>query len=249
MLPARAFNRFKALLLVLLALFFVQRWASGELFYYVAPRFGWLAPVAAAILIALAGSYNLASQQDDSSDDGPHHEVEHTHRPTGVWPLAIVALPLVLGVIVPARPLGAGAAAARGVAAGGGVVQAAGAETLAIAPEARTVLDWVRLIDASPDAGALNDQPADISGFVYRDARFAPDQLMVGRFVIACCVADAFAVGVVVSAENAAAFQTDSWVRVRGAFSEGLFDGQAVPVLVASNITPIQPPEQPYLFP
>jgi uncharacterized membrane protein YcgQ (UPF0703/DUF1980 family) len=38
-------------------------------------------------------------------------------------------------------------------------------------------------------------------------------------------------------------------VQVRGTFSVGELDGQAIPVLIAKEITPVEEPEQPYLYP
>jgi putative membrane protein len=62
-------------------------------------------------------------------------------------------------------------------------------------------------------------------------------------------VADASAIGLVVQAENADQFADDSWVWVIGTFAEGQLDGDALPVLLADEITPVRPPEQPYLYP
>jgi putative membrane protein len=88
-----------------------------------------------------------------------------------------------------------------------------------------------------------------VIGFVYRDPRFAENQFMVARFTITCCVADALAIGLVTEADDAADLPDDSWVRVEGTFAEGTLDGDAMPVLVAETVTPIEPPEHPYLYP
>jgi uncharacterized repeat protein (TIGR03943 family) len=69
--------------------------------------------------------------------------------------------------------------------------------SLALPPAQRTVLDWIRLYGADRPARA-HGQPADVTGFVYHDPRLQPGQFMVGRFTIACCVADAMALGMVV---------------------------------------------------
>jgi uncharacterized repeat protein (TIGR03943 family) len=112
----------------------------------------------------------------------------------------------------------------------------------------RNVLDWVRAMSANPDPAALNGEEADVVGFVYRDIRFGENQFMVARFTISCCVADATAIGVVVASEEASSLEQDSWVRVQGTFHEGALNGEPMAVLVAEDITPVEPPEQPYLF-
>ncbi len=250
-MTVRAFTRFKALLLILMALFFAEKYVSGKLYFYIGPRFSWLAIVAVGLLILLAGSYNLVEGQ--KGRDPSTHKHEHPYSGpvdrTAVWSLVMVALPLVLGVLVPARPLGASAVPNRGVTTNLAVAADRNSDTLSVVPAERNLLDWVRLISANPDPGALNGEEADVVGFVYRDPRFASDQFMVARFTITCCVADALAIGVVVSADEAAEYPPDTWVRVRGTFQEGYLDEAAVPVLMADEITPVQPPEQPYLYP
>ncbi len=247
-LDARLVNRLKPVILVLMAIFFAQKLYSGTLFYYIGPRFSWLVPVAAAILITLAGSFNLP-RGNTAQDHDADHAHEHEHSTASLWPLAIVALPLALGVLVPAKPLGAGAATNRGVSTDYAVSADERGMLLSVAPGSRTVLDWARAMSANSDPAALDGQHADVVGFVYRDPRFAPDQFMVARFAITCCVADATAIGVVVQSADAAGLAASSWVRVTGAFEAGKLADAGLPVLIAADVTPVQPLEQPYLYP
>lgn len=244
MLPQSA-DRLKALILILMAIFFAQLFVSGRLFYYIGPRFSWLCIVAICLFIVLAGAYKLVDRE--GNDTHHDHEDTGTVQPrTSIWSLLIPALPLILAVIIPSRPLGATAALTRGVSIGASLGSAA---TLNVEPSARTVLDWARAMSELTDPAALDGQSADVVGFVYRDVRFAKNQFMVARFTITCCVADALAIGVVVNAQNASQLTDNSWVHVKGTFAKGELDGKAMPILTASDIAPVQPPEQPYLYP
>lgn len=241
----RSLNRLKALMLILTAVFFAAMLINGRLYFYVGPRFSWLALMAVCLLILLAGSYNLVLSDHEPraaqevSDDLP---VEHG----AIWPILIAAVPLFLAVVIPAHPLGASAVPNRGVST---AFSARDPSVFAADPSDRTVLDWVAAMSSNTNPAALNGQKADVIGFVYRDVRFGTDQFMVTRFTITCCVADALAIGIVVSALNASQFPADSWVRVKGTFSAGTLDAQPLPILVADDVSPIQPPEQPYLYP
>jgi putative membrane protein len=245
--------------LILLAIFFAEKLVSGRLYYYIGPRFSWLSVLAIGLFIILANGYQPTARggEGDEADGEADHAHEHDHEqahdhshgsPT-LWPIAVVALPLILGVLIPARPLGASAVSSRGVSTDYAASADRSDSTLSIVASERNVLDWVEPFSADSDPAALTGQEADVVGFVYRDVRFADDQLMVARFTITCCVADASAIGLVVQAEDASQFANDSWVRVTGTFSEGQLDGDPMPVLLADAITPIQPPEQPYLYP
>lgn len=263
----RTYLALKALILVGLAIFLADKLFNGTLYYYIAPRFAWLSLVAVALFIALAQSYGLfdRSASDDAQteglsplpagsephdhDDHAHHHHHHEPARRSLWPLLIVAMPVILGVVVPARPLGTSAIANRGVSTDIAVAADAAGSTLTVIPAERNVLDWVRAMNENPAPDALNGAEADVVGFVYRDPLFADDQFMVARFVLVCCVADATPVGLVVQTPDAAAFQADTWVRVRGAFAQGAVNGEPMPVLVAESVEAVAPPPQPYLYP
>jgi putative membrane protein len=242
----RTANRLKALLLILMALFFAEKFWSGKLYYYIGPRFAWLAIVAVGLLIILAGAYNLVEEKAEHNHDD--HEGDH-HGKASWWPLIITALPLVLGMVIPAKPLGASAIDARGVSMDVAVASGTSGSELTIVPSERNILDWVRVMNTISDPAELNGQEADVVGFVYRDPRFADNQFMVGRFTLTCCVADALAIGVVVQTDSTFSLEDDTWVRVTGVFAQGALEDQEMPVLIATAIERVQEPEQPYLYP
>ncbi|TMC59810.1 MAG: TIGR03943 family protein [Chloroflexi bacterium] len=227
----------KALLLLGLSALFAQKIISGELYYYIGPRFAWMAVLAAVLLSLPALAYLWRREQ------------AHEHQHVSALTLLLVALPLALALVVPARPLGASSVANRGftteVSTSSGSLQS----SLARSTGQRNVLDWARTIRANPDAHALDGQAVDVVGFVYRDAQFADNQFMVTRLTIVCCVADASAIGLVVQTADAKKYEPDSWVRVTGKFAAGVLDDKAMPVVSADAITPVEPPQQPYLFP
>ncbi len=260
-IPTRTANRLKALILILMAIFFAEKLVSGNLYYYIGPRFAWLSVVAVVLFITLGSSYNLVGHkktkvegEDDHDHDHDHEHHDHAHHDhdhstVTVWSLLIVALPLILGVAIPSRPLDASAISTRGVSTGLTSAADVGDTVLSIVPAERNVLDWVRAMSANPAPDALNGQEANVIGFVYRDIRFADDQFMVARFTITCCVADASAIGVMVQSPDAAQFEDNTWVQVTGTFEEGALEDEATPVLFAEEISSINAPEQPYLFP
>jgi uncharacterized repeat protein (TIGR03943 family) len=166
------------------------------------------------------------------------------------WGLALLATPLILGLVLPARPLGSGAIADRGInisvplAAGG-----AAPVELGLAPADRNVLDWVRAFNHAEDPAVFAGQAADVAGFVYHDPRLAAGQFLVSRFAMSCCSADAMAVGMLVSWPGAEALESDAWVRVRGPVAVGTFAGRPIPVVAAEALEGVEPPAQPYLYP
>lgn len=249
---------FQAALMLLLGLYLLETLLTGEIAFYINERFNWLAGLAGFTLIAL-GTINVIAllsepEQGKATSQGAPDLLQNApsvaHGTTARWyVLVILSVPLILGVFLPAQPLGAAAINNSGIAfslnVSGGSDQA-----FSIAPTQRNVLDWVRAFSASINIDEFGGQPADLIGFVYRDARFDDaKEFMVTRFTVSCCVADAVAIGVVVRSDQAATLTADSWVRVQGRFEIGDFYGQRMPILIAESIEQVAMPERPYLFP
>ncbi len=225
-------------LLIALGLYFAYVIISGNLSNYINARFEWLSYVAAGLFLLLGA----ASLFDVIGKRGH----DHAHGSMSWAALAIVAIPLVLGTLIPSRPLGS-------AAVGGNIslnaVSAAGAQPFTTDPLKWNVLDWLRAFNNSGDVESFNGKQADVIGFVYREAAFPDDQFMAARFTISCCVADAGAIGVPVQWDAAADYPADTWLRVQGTWEVGEFRGDTVPILHPTNIEKIDQPEHPYLYP
>jgi uncharacterized repeat protein (TIGR03943 family) len=225
----------KGLILIALALFLTNRIANGTLLFYINRRFAWLTWIATLLLLLMAFAYRQHHE----------HEHEHEHHHESGWiALVLMALPVLLGILVPPRPLGAQAVGVREVNTDGlGLGDEA---VLSRAAAERNILDWLRAFGAADDPSAFAGQEATVVGFVYRDEGFDEQQFMVSRFVVSCCVADATALGLIVSWPGSLDLPLDTWVEVHGVFQPGR---QATPILVADRVTPTAPPNQPYLYP
>ena len=257
-------------LLLSLGLYLLDIVLTGRIALYVNERFGWLSWIAAGILLVLGAvgmvdlwresvgfhfprhaDHNQLEHEHDRDHEGPA-QAGHRHGTVASWPsLALVGLPLLLGLLVPARPLGSSAVGTNGVSTSFSTIQGSGSATqLEVAPTDRNILDWVRVFSSITNVEEFNGQPADVIGFVYRDVRVeTPAQFMVARFAVSCCVADASAIGVIVQWPKVSALAQDGWVHVQGKFSVQDFDGQRTPILVADAVNATTQPVHPYLYP
>lgn len=235
----------KGLILIGLALYLTHSIINGTLLFYISRRFAWMTWIATILLALIASAY----QRSEHAQHHSNHEHDHHHGGGSAWiGLALVALPLLLGILMPPRPLGAQALGGRELSTNGiGLRNDEGVLTQAAAE--RNILDWLRAFNAAGDPSVFDGQIATIIGFVFRDETFASDQFMASRFVISCCVADATAVGIIVSWPGSTELPLDSWVTVRGAFEQGQFKGEPTPILIADSVTPTTRPNQPYLYP
>lgn len=262
-------NAVKALILLGLALFLYTRLADGTLFFYINQRFMIYTVLAIVGLVLVAISYRPVGRQpapdehagehDHDHDHGHEHEhahdagEPHTHHRLTWAGLALVVLPVVLGVLIPPQPLGAAAMENREINIASQPRNVLPAAVRAASQKSsldRNLLDWLHAFSASPNAAeAFAGEPVDVVGFVYHDERLEESQFMVNRFIVSCCVADANVVTMVVRWPDGATLENDAWVRVEGVLQPGVFDGAPLPILSAQRVTPVAMPDQPYLYP
>jgi uncharacterized repeat protein (TIGR03943 family) len=244
--PERARLIAKTAILLALGLYFMFNILSGNLSNYINIRFAWLSYLAVVLFFGL-GLVGLSALLS-----GRAHiptPFDHEREAISLPVLLIVALPLVLGTLVPSRPLGVEAIngdlrITSAVAARGSLVTKD--------PLQRDVLDWSRLFTAAQFPTEFNGQEARVIGFVYRQPNFPADTFMVARFTVSCCVADALPIGlpVYLSADAEAEPLPDgAWIEVAGTFEAGTFVDQSVPILQATQVAMIDQPEHPYIYP
>ncbi|MFN8457737.1 MAG: TIGR03943 family protein [Anaerolineae bacterium] len=240
----------KAIVLILMGLFLYWQIYNGTLLYYISERFAWLTLLAAIGFIIVGASYRYrAAPVHDHEHD--HEHASHQHGNLSWAGLLLIALPVILGLLIPPKPLGAAAMSNREFGVGS-VTSATAPKTnqLITRPAGdKNVLDWLIDFRLAKDPAAFSDQEAKVIGFVYRDDRFGQDSFMVSRFVISCCAADAAPLGLVVRWPESTGLANDAWVEIKGRFQPGEFDGEAMPFLIAEAVTPTDVPDQPYLYP
>jgi uncharacterized repeat protein (TIGR03943 family) len=243
----RYYRSSQALILLALALFLAVKLITGKLDVYINIRFAPLTVFAIIALVLMAYSLMRYSEESEHEQDEDHHE--HSHS-ISVYGLLFVLIPVLIGILIPARPLDAAAATTRGVNVSAPIVSsAAQAQSFESVADQRNVLDWIRIFNSGTDVTPYVGQTADVIGFVFRDGRLTENQFLVSRFVITCCAADGLAIGMVVNWDQTSTLTENTWVRVKGAVEPYQLEGQPVPLIQADSVEIVQEPEQPYLFP
>lgn len=244
-------NIAKVVVFICLGLFLGSRLLNGTLSYYIHPRFNILTALTAVGLILVGIVYARRNQQAEPHGDAHHQGHEHHSHDLSWLGLAILLLPVLLGVFVQPKPLGANALANREINVGSLTsAQAPESSQLAVIATSgeRNILDWLYLFQRSEDMSQFNGEEVHVIGFVYQDEQFESEQFMVSRFTVSCCVADAAPIGLIVQWPETAALQADEWVEVEGTLQMGTFNDLEMPLLIADSVTPTEPPAQPYLF-
>lgn len=270
----------KGLLLLGLGIFLLTRLTSGTLNFYISDRFEWLTVAAVLGLFVVGGSYRyllreaghtpaapdsaesdgavpdstVAEGSDEAGslagEDSHDHSHDHSHA-LGLSGFLLISLPIILGLLVPPRPLGVAALQNREVSAGGlgSVLPAAVRSAQVQDSRERTILDWVLAFHEGRRPAETDI--ADVIGFVYLADSSDEVEFTLTRFVVGCCAADAMAVGLPVSLAAGLPpeeeLEEGQWVRVSGRFATPA--GNELPVLMAEQLEAVPEPSQPYLYP
>ncbi len=227
----------EAVALILLGvLLLVYRW-RGTLLMLINPNYVNAALLAGLCLLALGIARWRGAQAA-----APEEHVSLLGPKVGAGLLLLTAL---LGLCIEPRPLSSQTALNRGVSPSLGVSR--GQPQVfrpQMDPRQRTLLDWVRTLDVYPDPYTYVDQPVQVQGFVIPDAR--PDHFILARFLVSCCAADAYPVGLPVRWPGAADLQADTWLRLEGKMAVEHWKGSPQLVIAAERIELLPVPANPY---
>jgi uncharacterized repeat protein (TIGR03943 family) len=159
-------------------------------------------------------------------------------------------IPLLIGILIPAKPLDSSAVSAKGLTTSSPLISSdSSSELFETESEQRNILDWVKLFYFEKDLNPYIGQQASVVGFVYFDDRLPQGQFFVSRFIISCCAADGYAVGMIVEWSEAASLKQDVWVQVTGPIEAVSFDNGTSPLIRAEAVEVVPQPDQPYLYP
>lgn len=233
--------------------FLFSRFSNGTLLYYINERFTSLTLVAVVGLFIVGISYLFGQPHGDhhhhhQHDHGADEHHDHNHDVTWVG-IALLLLPVLLGLFVTPRPLGASAMANREVGfESRSVMPAAVAASTEKSSTERNILDWVYAFHQHGE-GSFEGEAVDTIGFVYTDDEMVAEEFALTRYVVSCCAADASYVSLVVRSAEPHSFSNDQWVRVQGKIK--LLDSKRGlrTVIIPTKVESVSIPIQPYLYP
>ena len=237
-MSSRLYRLLQSVMLIILGIFLAEKAISGKLAWYINLRFLPLTVVGIVLLAFLAQAVFRHMR---------NNEVDHDHVVPGG--LLILIIPVLASIFLPARPLDSIAVDSKGISINAPLVSANSTEQqFEAAADQRNILDWIRIFNYESDLSSYAGQQANVIGFVYHDESLPENQFLVSRFVITCCAADSFALGIPVE-WSGDMFKENDWVQVKGPVQVTEWNEQKMPLILAESIEKTRAPDQPYLFP
>jgi len=206
----------------------------GQLPLYVHPRYSPLI-VTTGVVMLLLGGFRLFQRTQAP---------EELQRRLPIYGLLLA--PLLLGVLIPAKPAGSALIDAQQLNTVG---RTYGREAAPISDDTArwNLLDWMYArYTLAPEQ--TDGKPVDVVGFVYRAPGQSGEHFSVVRYTLACCVADRRGVSLPVQSAGADGLRNDQWVRVTGNIVAQPGEGMAELTVVDAQVIPVEQPKEPYLY-
>jgi len=213
---------------------------------------------AGVVLIALSIKTILAELRGHGADCGCH-SCTHSHDSPEVvhwrrWPrikahllMGLVLMPLAIGVLVPARGLGALAAFRRGGASDPQQILSAFRTERREFVEMEGDYRKLNVLETLDEAYRAKTVKVSTIGFVAHERRAPDDFFQLVRFKMTCCAADAVPIMVQVRWPKARELEGDTWVKIIGTARREKVKGRNVVVITADRIKDIPAPRRPYI--
>ena len=223
----------------------LKYWLTGKLNLLIHPDYFWLV-IAGGLGLLLVGGLKgcVLLLRRHATRSSPQHIT--LFPPSFSSTLLLGAA--ILGLLVTPRVFASQTAIQRGVTDSLGATRSQPqAFRSSVQPEERTLVDWVRTLNVYPEPDAYTGQKVKVQGFVIHLPELPQEYLLLSRFVITCCAADAYPVGLPVKLpQNRQVYPPDTWLEVEGKMITEKLGGKRQLTIQASSLKQIPEPENPY---
>ncbi|MFB2838976.1 TIGR03943 family putative permease subunit [Floridanema evergladense] len=242
-----------AIAIIAWGILLLKYWLTDQLGLLIHPDYFWLVLFGSVGLLAIGGSKAWImlkphlKNRPNRKNIPPQSEQHITLFPPGVSSIILITA-AILGFLISPKIFTSQIALQRGVTDTLLMTRAQPREfKIAKHPEQRTLIDWVRTLNVYPEPDAYTGQKVKVEGFVIHPAQLPDNYLLLSRFVITCCAADAYPVGLPVKLTSSrSSFAPDTWLNVEGEMITETLSGKRQLVINANSITPIPQPKNPY---
>lgn len=231
----------------------LKYWVAKELGLLIHPNYFGLVVATGIILLAIAslkaGQLLLTLSNRTRNSARMPTEQHITLFPPGVSAVLLIAVALV-GLLVSPKVFTSQTALQRGVT---DTVVMTRAQPQSFKTngksEERSLIEWIRTLSVYPEPDAYTGQNVKVQGFVVHPPSFPQNYLMISRFIITCCAADAYPVGLPVKlADSNTAYPPDTWLEIQGKMITETLDEKRQLTIQANSLKPISKPENPYSY-
>ncbi|MBD2356345.1 TIGR03943 family protein [Tolypothrix sp. FACHB-123] len=226
----------------------LKYWVTGKLNLLIHPDYFGLA-IAGGIGLLIIGFFKAKQvwrqrRQDNNVSNPMHINV----FPPG-WGATLLLITAILGFMITPQVFASDKALQRGV-----TIDSLGSSRLkpqafrtTVRPEERSLVDWVRTLNVYPEPDSYTGQKVKVQGFVIQPPELGKEYIFLARFVLSCCAADAYPVGLPVKLQaEQERYAADTWLEIEGQMITETLSGKRQLTIAASSLKKIPQPKNPY---
>lgn len=226
-------------------------WLTGKLYLLIHPNYMGLTVATAIAFLLLAGWRAIALLKRRSYRAPSTAAEQHiTLLPNG-WGSTLLLGAALLGLLIQPRAFASQTAIQRGAIDAPVTLTRVKPQAFRAASntEDKSIIDWIRTLTVYPEPDAYLGQKAKVQGFVIHPPNLPNQYLLISRFIITCCAADVYPVGLPVKLPKTRDhYKPDSWLEITGEMTTETLAGKRQLTLVAKSVKPIDEPKNPYDF-
>lgn len=230
----------------------LKYWVSGQIVYLLHPDYMWLSNSAGIVLLAMAIFKVMRQSKRPASPTQPSNLQHVSLLPKG-WSSGLLLMIGLLGLLYTPKPFASDIALQRGVTDVVAVTRSQPqAFRVSVKSEEKSIVDWVRTLNVYPEPDEYTGQAVDVSGFMIHPPDLPDNYVLISRFILTCCAADAYPVGLPVKLDgesvknNRADYPADEWFQVKGKMGTEDINGDRRLTILATEIETIEEPRNPY---
>ncbi|MDJ0799672.1 MAG: TIGR03943 family protein [Calothrix sp. MO_167.B12] len=226
----------------------LKYWLTDKLNLLIHPNYFGLVVAAGIVLlgISVAKTRQLWRQRRRRTEPTAQHI---SLFPPG-WGSALLLTTAILGLMITPQVFASQKAIQRGV---GDLLSTSRMQPqsfrASMRPEERSLVDWVRTLNVYPEPDAYTGQKVKVQGFVIHPPELGQEYLFLARFVLTCCAADAYPIGLPVKlSKSRQEYKPDSWLEVEGIMETATLSEKRQLTINASSLKSIPQPKNPYSY-
>ncbi|MGH1394140.1 MAG: TIGR03943 family putative permease subunit [Trichormus sp.] len=228
----------------------LRYWLNGKLNLLIHPNFFGLVVAGGIALIALGllKAQELWTRRRRQRDVAPNPQHINFFAPG--WGSSLLLFTAILGLIITPQVFASDKALQRGVT---DLLSTARVQPQAfrvtIRPEERSLVDWVRTLSVYPEPDSYTGQKVKVQGFVIHPPDMGKEYIFIARFVLTCCAADAYPIGLPVKlSKGQERYSPDTWLEIEGQMVTETINDKRQLTIAANSLKKIPQPENPYSY-
>ncbi|MTJ09931.1 MULTISPECIES: TIGR03943 family protein [unclassified Anabaena] len=226
----------------------LKYWLTGKLYLLIHPDFFWLVILAGIALLIIGFSKGLQLLKHRRRPEIPN--ASHMSLFPPGWGSFLLLTTAILGLMITPRVFASEKALERGITELTGTSRAQPqAFRATMRPEERSLVDWVRTLNVYPEPDAYTGQKVKVQGFVIHPPNVGEEYILLARFVLSCCAADAYPVGLPVQIpESRQQYPQDTWLEIEGQMTTQTVAEKRQLTIKANTLKKIPQPQNPYSY-